>query len=852
MRFPHFFIDRPIFAAVLAVFIVLAGALAVPTLPIAQYPEIAPPTVVVAANYPGASAETLAETVATPLEEAINGVEGMIYMSSSSTGDGNATITVTFRQGTNVDQAQVLVQNRVATAEPRLPDEVRQIGVTVRKNSPDILMIATLTSPDGSLSQQFVSNYASLQLLDRLNRVPGVASAAVLGGRNYNMRVWIDPDRAMSLNLTVDEIVAAVRAQNTQVAAGGVGQPPFSHGGTAFQLSLQAQGRLTTPEEFGDIVVKRLDEGRVIHLRDVARLELGADDYTVSGFLSGKPAIAISVTQLPSSNSLSTARAVQAELAKAAKDFPPGLAYSVPYNPTTYIAASIDAVEHTLFEAIVLVALVVLLFLQSWRAAIIPVLAIPVSLVGSFATLAAFGFSLNNLSLFGMVLAIGIVVDDAIVVIENIERLMVQEGLSPREAAHRTMDEVSGALIAIALVLIGVFLPTILIPGISGQFYKQFALTIMSATAISAFVSLTLSPAIASLLLKPKAETTEPTSGWRGAVTRLTGAFNGGFDRLSDRYGRYTGRAVRALGLVAIVYVALIGLTGWRLFVAGRGTERDVREADVLLAQTNATVPIFEAERQAALYALAVLTGEPPTSVDAAAAQCAAVPIAKEPIPIGDGRSLLARRPDVRAAERTLAGNVARIGVSTAELYPTVTLAGTVTLGAAKLSELGSSQSLTYSYGPLISWNIPLNGAARARVRESKAQAQASLAAFDGTVLAALLETEQALTRLNGAVAREQALAQAAAASERAADLSDTRFRAGSDNFLQLLQAQRDRANAQADLAQAQADRAAAQIALFKALGGGWENAPAIVSRPFATKDGAQSTAALIRHGAVP
>ena len=564
MRFPHFFIERPIFAAVLSVLIVIVGAIALPALPIAQYPEIAPPTVVVSASYPGASAETLAETVATPLEESINGVEGMIYMSSSSTGDGNVTITVTFRQGADINQAQVLVQNRVATAEPRLPEEVRQIGVTVRKNSPDLLLVATLTSPDESVSQQYLSNYATVQLLDRINRVPGVGGVRVFGARDYNMRVWIDPDRATALNLTVDEIVGAVRNQNVQVAAGSVGQPPFSHGGTAFQLGLQAKGRLSTPEEFGDIVIKRFDEGRVIRLRDVARVELGAADYSVNGFLNGKPTVGLVVSQLPGSNALSTARAVRSELAEAEKSFPPGVAYRIPYDPTQYIAASIEAVEHTLFEALILVALVVLFFLQSWRAALIPILAIPVSLVGSFATLAAFGFSLNNLSLFGMVLAIGIVVDDAIVVVENIERLMEHEGLSAREAAHKTMDEVSGALVAIALVLIGVFLPTVFIPGISGQFYKQFALSIISATAISAFVSLTLSPAMAALVLKPKSAERPPALGWRGAPGRFALAFNSVFERLSERYGVYTARAIRTLGVVAVVYVVLIGLTGWR------------------------------------------------------------------------------------------------------------------------------------------------------------------------------------------------------------------------------------------------------------------------------------------------
>jgi hydrophobe/amphiphile efflux-1 (HAE1) family protein len=570
MRFPHFFINRPIFAAVLSILIVIVGLIAYPTLPVAQYPEIAPPTVVVSATFPGASAETLAETVAAPLEEQINGVEDMLYMSSSSTADGNVTITVTFAQGADVDQAQVLVQNRVSTAEPRLPEEVRQIGVTVRKNSPDLLMVATLVSPDRALSQQYLSNYATLQLLDRLRRVPGVGNAQLFGGRDYNMRIWIDPDLATTHNLTVSEIIAAIRAQNAQVAAGAVGQPPFSSGGTAFQLSLQAQGRLATTEEFGNVIVKRLDGGRLVRLRDVARIELGAQDYSVNAFLSGDPTVAIAITQMPGSNALSTAEAVKAEIEAAAEDFPLGLEYRIPYNPTEFIEASIAAVEDTLIEAVLLVSLVVIVFLQSWRAAIIPIIAIPVSLIGSFAVLAAFGFSLNNLSLFGMVLAIGIVVDDAIVVVENVERLMEQEGLNPRDAAHKTMDEVSGALIAIALVLIGVFLPTSFIPGISGQFYQQFALTIMSATAISAFVSLTLSPAMAALVLKPRGHAA-PAPGWRGLPGRFAAGFNRGFDRLSDRYGRFTAWAVRALAIVGIAYALLIGLTGWRFWATPTG-----------------------------------------------------------------------------------------------------------------------------------------------------------------------------------------------------------------------------------------------------------------------------------------
>ena len=563
MKFSHFFIDRPIFATVLSILIVIFGIIAYPGLPVAQYPEIAPPTVIVSANFPGATAETLAETVAAPLEESINGVEDMIYMSSSSTGDGNLSITVTFAQGVDVDQAQVLVQNRVSTAEPRLPTEVRQIGVTVLKNSPDILLVSTFYSSDGSLSQQYISNYVKLQVIDRLLRIPGVGGVRQFGGRDYNMRVWIDPDRAAARNLTVDEITSSISAQNAQVSAGSIGQPPFNEGGTAFQLNIQAEGRLSNPEQFGAIIVKRDDQGRLTRLRDVARIELGAQDYSINAYLKGKPTTAVGITQLPGSNALATAEAVKAELERVSDGFPPGMTYEIPYNPTEYIEASIEAVQDTLIEAIILVAIVVLLFLQSWRAAIIPIIAIPVSLIGSLAMLAAFGFSLNNLSLFGMVLAIGIVVDDAIVVVENIERLMEEQGLSPLAAAHETMHEVSGALIAIALVLAGVFIPTAFIPGISGQFYQQFALTIVSATIISAFVSLTLSPAIAALLLKPKQET-ELQDGWRGMPGRFSRGFNRGFDNLSARYGRLTGRAVRMLLVVSVVYALLIGMTAWR------------------------------------------------------------------------------------------------------------------------------------------------------------------------------------------------------------------------------------------------------------------------------------------------
>jgi hydrophobe/amphiphile efflux-1 (HAE1) family protein len=570
VKFPHFFIERPIFAGVLSILIVILGLIAYPSLPVAQYPEIAPPTVVVSATYPGATAETLADTIAAPLEESINGVENMIYMQSSSTGDGTVAITVTFKAGTNVDQAQVLVQNRVATAEPRLPEEVRQIGVTVRKNAPDLLMVMNLYSPDKSLNQQYVSNYATLQLVDRLSRVPGVGGVRVFGGRDYNMRIWIDPDAAAARDLTVDEIIAAVRAQNVQVAAGSIGQAPFNQGGTAFQLGIQTEGRLTTTDQFAQIVIKRDAAGRMTRLRDIARIELGAQDYGTNAYRDAFSSIGVAVTQLPGSNALTTAQAVQAEMESVSKDFPPGLVYSIPYNPTEYIAASINAVEHTLFEAIVLVALVVLVFLQSWRASLIPIVAIPVSLIGSFAAMAAFGFSLNNLSLFGLVLAIGIVVDDAIVVVENVERLMEEEHLTPREAAHKTMDEVSGALIAIALVLCGVFIPTAFIPGISGAFYKQFALTIVSATAISAFVSLTLSPALAALILKPRNEA-EPAHGWRGTPARFARGFNHRFEQLSARYGKLTARLVRSLALIGVVYVLLLAVAGWRFWATPTG-----------------------------------------------------------------------------------------------------------------------------------------------------------------------------------------------------------------------------------------------------------------------------------------
>jgi HAE1 family hydrophobic/amphiphilic exporter-1 len=563
MRLSHFFIDRPIFAGVISVLIVLVGLIAYPTLPVGQYPEIAPPTISVTAAYPGASAEVLADTVAAPLEQAINGIENMSYLTSSSTGDGRYNLNIVFDLGTDLDKAQVLVQNRIASAEARLPDTVRAFGITTAKNSPDILLVVFITSPDNSLSLDYLSNYASINLKDRLARIEGVGGINPFGVRDYAMRVWIDPGKAASRNLNASEITAAIRAQNVQVAAGTIGAPPFAPGGSGYELNVQTKGRLTTPEEFGAIVIKA-DGNRITRLSDVARVELGADSYSINAYVGAKQGTALGISQRPGSNALATADAIIAAMEDAKKDFPPGLVYSIPYNPTTYVRESIESVESTLIEAVILVVLVVLIFLQSWRAAIIPVLAIPVSLIGTYAVMAAFGYSLNSLSLFGLVLAIGIVVDDAIVVVENIEREL-KLGYAPREAAYRTMDEVGGALIAIALTLCAVFVPTAFISGISGQFYKQFALTIASATLISCVVSLTLSPALAAMLLKPHNEHAAPPTDWRRYPAEAAARFNAGFDWLSERYGRLTARAIRSIGLVVIVYASLLALAGWRL-----------------------------------------------------------------------------------------------------------------------------------------------------------------------------------------------------------------------------------------------------------------------------------------------
>jgi multidrug efflux pump len=560
MRFSHFFIERPIFAMVISIVIVIAGMLAYLALPTAQYPEIAPPTVQVTATYPGADPKVVAETVATPIEEQVNGVENMLYMSSQSTADGTMTLTVTFKLGTDLDIAQVLVQNRVAIATPQLPLEVRNLGVTVQKQSPDLMMVVHLLSPEGKYSQAYISNFAFLQIRDPLSRLDGIGNVNVFGAREYSMRVWLDPDKMYARSLTTDDIVLAIQGQNVQVAAGRLGAEPAPPG-TELQLTINTEGRLVTPDQFGQIIVKRADNGEIVYLGDVSRVELGAKDYNVSSYLDGKPAVALAIFQLPGSNAVKTAHEVRALMQRLSGSFPVGLQYTIVYDPTQFIEQSVEAVIHTLFEAVALVLIVVLVFLQTWRATIIPLLAVPVSLIGTFAVMQAFGFSLNNLSLFGLVLAIGIVVDDAIVVVEAVEH-NIELGMPPKEATQKAMDQVGGAVVAIAIVLSAVFIPTAFITGITGQFYRQFALTIAVSTVISAFNSLTLSPALAGLLLKPRDAKPDLLTrlfnflfGW---FFRL---FNKGFGASVNAYIWAIRRLLRFAAIALLVYVGFLVLT---------------------------------------------------------------------------------------------------------------------------------------------------------------------------------------------------------------------------------------------------------------------------------------------------
>ncbi len=557
MRFSHFFVDRPIFATVLSLVLIILGGLAYLNLPVAQYPEIAPPTVVVRAQYPGADAETVAATVATPLEQEINGVEDMLYMSSYSTSDGSMQLTITFKPGTDLDKSQVLVQNRAAIAEPRLPDEVQRLGITTTKSSPDLMMVVHMLSPDESYDQLYVSNYARTRVRDLLLRLQGVGDLRIFGEREFSIRVWLDPERLSNFELTAADVVQALREQNVQVSGGTIGGPP-SPDDTAFQYTVTTQGRFEDPREFRQVIVKRGEDGRLIRVGDIARVELGARDYVTNSYLNGKPAVALAIFQRPGTNALATADEIIAIMEELKQGFPPGLDYRIVYNPTQFIEDSINEVYKTLFEAMALVVLVIIVFLQSWRTAIIPIVAIPVSLIGTFAAMSAFGFSLNMLTLFGLVLAIGIVVDDAIVVVENIER-NIAAGLAPREAAHRTIDEVGSAVIAIALVLAAVFIPTAFLPGITGQFYRQFALTIAVSTGISALNSLTLSPALAALLLRGH-DAPRPGHAMARAGRFLADRFNRGFDRTSNGYARGVGLLVRGRAVRLGVLVIFCGL----------------------------------------------------------------------------------------------------------------------------------------------------------------------------------------------------------------------------------------------------------------------------------------------------
>ncbi len=561
MNISHFFITRPIFAGVLSILITVIGAISLRSLPVSEYPEIVPPTVVVLANYPGASPDVIASTVSSPLEEAINGVENSLYMSSQGTADGVMSLTVTFKLGTDLDKAQVQVQNRVNQALPRLPEEVRRIGVSVLKSSPDLTMVVHLISPGKKYDEIFVRNYATLQVKDVLARLPGVGQVQLFGSGDYSMRVWLDPQKAAARNITATDVVAALQEQNAQVAAGSVGAPPLDTPAD-LTLTINARGRLVTEDDFKKVVIKIGEQGNPVYLRDIARIQLGASDYALRSLLNNEPAVAIPIFQLPGSNALALSQSVRGAMDDLAKSFPPGLEYKIAYDPTVFVAKSIDAVIITLLEAIVLVVLVVIIFLQTWRASIIPLVAVPVSLIGTFGVMHALGFSINNLSLFGLVLAIGIVVDDAIVVVENVER-NIALGMKPHAATEQAMKEVTGPIIATALVLCAVFVPTAFISGLTGQFYKQFAITIAISTVISAFNSLTLSPALSAILLQPHGAKKDLVSraldGLLGWFFKL---FNRFFNAAANLYGWAVGRLLRISFVVIIGYLGLVWLTG--------------------------------------------------------------------------------------------------------------------------------------------------------------------------------------------------------------------------------------------------------------------------------------------------
>lgn len=565
MRLSRFFIDRPIFAVVVSLFITIVGAIGYAGMAVTQFPEIVPPTITVTTSYPGANAQTVSDTVAAVIEQEVNGVDGMIYMYSNSTADGAMNLTVTFEVGFDIDKAQVLVQNRVASAEPRLPDEVRRNGIITRKNNPDQLLAVNLVSPDNTFDQVYISNYGLLNVRDVLARIEGVGSVSMFGAREYSMRVWLDPERIAALNLAAEEVLGALRQQNIQVAGGAIGEPPISATG-AFQMPIQLRGRLRDSTEFEQIIIKSGTDGRVVRLKDIAKVELGALSYASFGYMNNYASTVLFMTQAPGTDALKAANTIKATMAELSKNFPKGLEYRIVYNPTEFIEVSIKELYQTILEAVALVVLVVLVFLQTWRASIIPVIAIPVSLIGTFVVMQTFGFSINMLTLFGLVLSVGIVVDDAIVVVENVERRL-KEGLSPVEAARVSMDEVGVALIAIALVLSAVFIPTAFVGGITGQFYRQFAVTIATATIISAFVSLTLSPAMAALLFKP--HTDHETHGRSlgdilfTPVRLFFRGFNWLFERLENGYARLVRGLVAIPIVMLLIYAGLIASAVW-------------------------------------------------------------------------------------------------------------------------------------------------------------------------------------------------------------------------------------------------------------------------------------------------
>lgn len=561
MKFSHFFIDRPIFATVISVFIVFVGLIAFSQLSLTQYPNIAPPTITVSGSYSGASPEVIMNTTLAPLEQKLNGVEGMIYMSSEATSEGSWSISITFETGVDIDMAQVLVQNRVRQAENRLPQEVRDVGLNVYKRNPDILLTINLVSPNGTRDKIYLSNYAITQMQDRLARIYGVSEFSVWGAKEYSMRIWLNPDRLAAVNLSPIEVIDALKEQNTQVAAGRLNQPP-SDTGAAFELLINARGRLETPDEFGDIIVKYTPDGRIIHLKDIARIELGAYSYSNESYINQKSSVSMGVYQLPGTNAIETVKRLRAELEEMKKSFPDDVDYIIGYDTTEYVQESINALYRTIFEAVILVVLVIIVFLQNWRAAMIPLFAIPVSLIGTFAMMYASGFTINNLTLFGLVLAIGIVVDDAIVVVENVERNM-KAGLDAREATKQAMSQIQGALIAIVLVLSSAFLPTAFLPGISGQFYRQFAMTISTSTIISGLVSLTLTPALCALFMRHSTHKSKSIFDycWEYSIGFILKYFNLGFDKFAEFYGKFVKFVVRISLIMLILYCGMIWAT---------------------------------------------------------------------------------------------------------------------------------------------------------------------------------------------------------------------------------------------------------------------------------------------------